>query len=174
MKKTLFLLLALGLCISIPMVGFADEKAAKTEEQTKEVTLEDVKQKASETWNNAKKLTFQEKEEYQEAMGRYIDELSQKAAALKEKSKNASGKALEKINASLDKLKEKQDAAKESLKELKSSTASAWDKIKAKVQGTIEDFKQEVDQAEKAAEAGPEKPQEKKPAEKKPEEKKPE
>ena len=130
----------------------ACDNGEKAQAPQKKVTAGDVKKETQEAMAAAKTYTSQEKDEYlgrvkaeMEDLDRRIEELRSKAEA-RASTMTEQGKA--EYQKAMDELREKKQAADTKYESLKSSSADAWDDMKAGMSASLEDLGKAVKRAQ--------------------------
>lgn len=122
-----------------------------SEKQETDVTYKDVKKETKEAMDTAKDYTQKKKEEYLQQMNARLEEfdkeiqelqnnVTSKAAMLKEESKA-------KFNQSMETLAEKKQAAIKKLDELKTASGESWEDIKVGVDSAMDELGKAFEQA---------------------------
>jgi len=109
------------------------------------ISPEVIKKQAEKTLESAKKFTLQQKEEYQKKAEAELADLGKRIGELKDKAAEAKGDALTALEARIAELKGKQKAAEDRLKDLRASSAQAWQDMKTGLDGALNELRKTYD-----------------------------
>ncbi|MEJ2659604.1 MAG: hypothetical protein P8Z73_02605 [Desulfobacteraceae bacterium] len=140
MKRALF---AKGLWIIIVLAlltvpGCSKKKEPRSETLT--VSQEDVKKEAKEAYDATKTYTQEQMQAFREGTETKLAEYEKVIDQLQAKAEKLEGDAKVKAEQQLTELRQKRDAVFEKLKDLSSSSASAWEQVKSGVDAAMEDL----------------------------------
>jgi predicted RNase H-like nuclease (RuvC/YqgF family) len=140
MKRVMFVrgLLAVMLLVPWTLSGCGD----KDEPQSKPGTVsgEDVKKEAKEAYETTKAYTQEQMQAVRKQMETKLDEYGEDIDKLQAKAEQLEGDAKAKAEQQLTALRQKRDAVAEKVKELGSSSGSAWEQLKSGVDAAMEEL----------------------------------
>lgn len=139
MRRVIFAFVAAGLFFLCQSAGLAADD--------KKVTAGDVKEQVQKTVKTAGEYAAEKRDEYQKLMEAKINEWSARIAELEAAAKKAQAETREKAELQIQELKKKKAALEEKLKELKQSSAGAWNDVKAGLEKAVDALKKAYDQA---------------------------
>jgi uncharacterized phage infection (PIP) family protein YhgE len=129
----MILLLALG---ALPGCGEKEQ----TQSKSGTTSGEDVKKEAKEAYDTTKAYTKEQMEAFREQTEARLAEYKKEIDQLQAKTEKLGGDAKAKAEQQLTALNQKRDEVSEKLKELGSSSGSAWGQIKSGIEAALEDL----------------------------------
>ena len=128
--------IVLGLSL---IAGGAEGRAAADQPQPS--TTDKVLQETKEAVESTKQYTLQQKESFQKTFQAELAEIQIKIAELQKKTNAASVEARSDLQKALLDLERKKDEARKQFDEVSQSTSSGWNKLKEKLNHTLDELK---------------------------------
>jgi len=140
MKSGIFVrwLLAVMLLVPWALLGCGDKEQPQSKSGT--VSGDDVKKEAKEAYEATKAYTQEQMQTIRKQMQTKLDEYGKEIDQLQAKAEKLEGDAKAKAEQQLAALRQKRDAAAEKVKELGSSSGSAWEQLKAGIDAAMEEL----------------------------------
>ena len=141
MKSVLFIMGLLAIMLLLAMgtlSGCGDNE--QTQSKPAAVTKEDVKKEAKEAYDTTKAYTQEQMQAFREQTEARLAEYEQEIDQLQAKAENLGGDAKAKAEQQLTALHQKRDEVSEKLKELSSSSGTAWEQLKSGIDAAMEDL----------------------------------
>ena len=141
MKSVLFVrgLLAIMLLPALGVLPGCGEKE-QTQSKPSAVSKEDVKKEAKEAYDATKAYTQEQMQAFREQTETRLTEYKKDIDQLQAKAENLGGDAKAKAEQQLTALHQKRDEVSEKLKELSSSSGTAWEQLKSGIDAAMEDL----------------------------------
>src|SRR5213075_1007699 len=95
----------------------------------------------------SKDYAAQKKAEYQKKVESQLDEFTRGIDELKMKAENSGAKAKAELNKEISALEQQKEVVSKKLSELKSSSAEAWEDLKARTDSAMTELKKSYDRA---------------------------
>ena len=141
MKKIMVVNGVLAIIIILAMgalQGCGDDEQTRSEPAT--VSEEEVKEEVKEAYDTTKAYTEDQMQAFSEKTETKLAEYEEKINQLQEDAEKLEGDAKAEAEEQLAALRQKRDEIAEKLKELGSSSASAWEQIKTGIDSAMEDL----------------------------------
>ncbi len=140
MKSGIFTRGLLAVLLLFPWVlsGCGDKDQPQSKSET--VSSDDVKKEARDAYEATKAYTQEQMQAVREQMETKLDEYGKEIDQLQAKAEKLEGDARAKAEQQLTALRQKRDAVAEKVKELGSSSGSAWEQLKSGIDAAMEDL----------------------------------
>jgi Skp family chaperone for outer membrane proteins len=140
MKRVMFARVFLAVMLLVPwaLSGCGDKDQPQSKPGT--VSSDDVKKEAREAYEATKAYTQEQMQAVRKQMETKLDEYGKEIDQLQAKAEQLEGDAKAKAEQQLTALRQKRDAVAEKVKELGSSSGSAWEQLKSGIDAAMEEL----------------------------------
>jgi Skp family chaperone for outer membrane proteins len=140
MKRVMFVrwLLAVMLLVPWTLSGCGDKDQPESKSGT--VSSDDVKKEAKEAYETTKAYTQEQMQDVRNQMEAKLDEYGKEIDQLQAKAEALEGDAKAKAEEQLTALRQQRDQVAEKVKELGSSSGSAWEQLKSGIDAAMEEL----------------------------------
>jgi len=140
MKSGIFARGLLAVILLVPWALSSCGDKDQPESKPGTVSSDDVKKEAREAYEATKTYTQEQMQAVREQMETKLDEYGKEIDQLQAKAEKLEGDAKAKAEQQLTALRQKRDAVAEKVKELGSSSGSAWEQLKSGIDAAMEEL----------------------------------
>jgi polyhydroxyalkanoate synthesis regulator phasin len=136
-----------GIFLSIMFFMFLVLVGASAEQAEDRVSGEDVKREVRELLTTLKAYTFEQKEDYQNAIEDKLRDIDARIETLQARSAKASTEAQAELREKIAELRNKREVVRRKLQVLRMASAQSWEDMKAGIAAAANDLAQAYDDA---------------------------